>query len=244
MPLLAKVFWVAKAGNSPDEYEDAFDINVEAGRFAIADGATESFCAREWAQLLVRGFVNNSSGKMCIEEWLAPLQESWHKAIDWSALPWYAEEKARSGAFAAFLGLELDVAVSHNASPRWRAIAVGDCALFHVRDNELKTAFPLANAREFGSRPILLCSNPIRNQAVWREVRIQEGDWYPGDLFFLSTDALAQWFLTQWEAGAEPWSMLHALDDSQEKFEEFVTELRSKNLVRNDDMTLIIIRTG
>src|SRR3989441_8753980 len=39
-------------------------------------------------------------------------------------LPWFASEKAEQGAFAAFLGVEID---AHKN--RWTALAVGDCCL-------------------------------------------------------------------------------------------------------------------
>lgn len=249
--LRAQGFWVTKAGNAPAEYEDAFAIGMEASRFAVADGATESCFAKQWSQLLTTGFVASSgclagpgrgrSRKDRISEWLAPLQKTWQEDIDWGALPWYAKEKARRGAFAAFLGLDFtDTAVS-TGSPRWRAIAVGDCVLFHVRDDRLKTAFPLGHASEFGISPVLLCSNQTRNHAVWREARVKRGDWGPGDLFLLCTDVLAHWFLAQWEAGAKPWSVLCGLAN-QEDFEELAVELRTGQLVRNDDMTAVIVQ--
>jgi hypothetical protein len=253
VPLLVKAFWAPKAGNSPDEYEDALAIDMEAQRFAIADGATESSFAKQWAQLLTSGFVVNPgpllrkgerrSRKSWILEWLAPLQEAWHQGIDLNALPWFAEEKARSGAFATFLGMELEDPLSAGTPRRWKAIAIGDCVLFKVRNNQLKVAFPLNDPGKFSVSPDLICSNRARNQDGWKDVRVKRGEWYPGDVFLLSTDAFAQWFLTQEQAGNKPWSLVCSLS-SQGEFERLATQLRTERLVRNDDMTLITIIAG
>jgi hypothetical protein len=48
-------FSLHKDGNRPDEYEDAFAGNPKVGRFAVADGASESSFAALWAKLLVDG---------------------------------------------------------------------------------------------------------------------------------------------------------------------------------------------
>src|SRR6266404_6244133 len=52
MALSWHAFAVPKRGNSTEEYEDAFAANPNAGRFAIADGASESSFASLWAKLL------------------------------------------------------------------------------------------------------------------------------------------------------------------------------------------------
>lgn len=56
-------------------------------------------------------------------------------------LPWYAEEKRDLGAFATFLGLSFRPRVE-GPGGWWRAVAVGDCGLFHTRDEQLLRAFP------------------------------------------------------------------------------------------------------
>src|SRR4051812_41117456 len=105
-PIPWRAFHVAKHGNSHDEYEDAFAADAETGRFAIADGASESSFAGLWARLLVQGFVHPvlTDGP---PDWLAPLRKRWAKEVDALELPWYAEEKREQGAHATFLGVLL-----------------------------------------------------------------------------------------------------------------------------------------
>ena len=246
-----KTFWLPKRGNSAEEYEDALAHSTH--RFAVADGATESSFAERWAQALTSQFVasppdhirNNS---IPLEEWLRPLQKEWHKSIPWDRLPWYAEEKARGGAFAAFLGVEITPAPSRfrimdlfrkRQGTRWHAFAVGDSNFFHIRNDSLTKAFPYEKSDQFNSRPLLLSSNPNRNQGVWKSISQAEGDCEPGDILILMTDALAAWFLKQHEAGKKPWSELLALN-TEEEFTIFIELLRNEAGLRNDDTTLLI----
>ncbi|MHB9075769.1 MAG: hypothetical protein ACYC6G_19885 [Desulfobaccales bacterium] len=55
--LEATTYHLHKAGNAPEEYEDASSCNPEGMRFAIADGAAESSFAKQWADTLVAAFA-------------------------------------------------------------------------------------------------------------------------------------------------------------------------------------------
>src|SRR5205814_5427369 len=60
---------------------------------------------------------------------LQPARRLWRRRLAGRPLPWFASEKAEQGAFAAFLGVEID---AHKN--RWTALAVGDCCLMQVDD--------------------------------------------------------------------------------------------------------------
>jgi hypothetical protein len=255
MEPLVNAYWTAKFGSSADEYEDAFAWSANSRHFAIADGATESSFADRWAKSLVREYSKQPPSPAALPDWLKPLQEEWQQTINWDTLPWFAEEKARLGAFATFLGLSFASAKRKkrgffarmrgaNESPEalaWRACAVGDSCLFQVRGGQLVTSFPLTRSEEFQSRPVLLSSNPAQNDSVWNEVRVSEGDCRPGDLFFALTDALAKWFLAENEAGRQPWKTLTEIQ-AGDAFEQFVQELRERKAIRNDDTTMLLVR--
>jgi hypothetical protein len=57
----------------------------------------------------------------------------------------------------------------------------------------------------------------------------------------LLTDALAAWFLQQYESKERPWTLLQGLG-SEADFEELVAGLRKENKIRNDDVTAVCIR--
>jgi hypothetical protein len=246
-------FTVPKKGNGVEENDDAFAVSGH--RFAIADGATETSFSDRWARSLVEKFTADpphpfAPSGCSFAEWLEPLQREWLGGVDWNSLPWYAESKARSGAFATFVWLEFS---DHKAmgqmpvlpsSPEgklyWQAMAVGDSCLFQVRGDQLVRAFPLEHAEQFNSRPVLVSSNPSSNERVWENVFPSEGEAEPDDLFFLATDALSHWFLAQHEAEQKPWQTLCAVK-TNEDFEELVARLREDYGMRNDDTTLVTI---
>lgn len=236
-------YWAPKAGNRDDEYEDAFAPGPEAARtgngyrFAVADGATESSYSRAWAELLARGAVD---GRLDLSDpsSLALLQQEWDAALDACPRPWFVEEKFRLGAFAALVVLEL----CDDPAPVWRAAAVGDCCLYHLRAGALQASFPLTRAADFDRRPYLIGSRSDCNEVVEQAAR-GDDTWEPGDEFLLMSDALARWFLTELEAGRRPRDELARLGDpgDPDGFRALVDRLRRDRRLRNDDTTLLRI---
>src|SRR5260370_42032120 len=71
---------VPKHGHTEDEYEDAWAADPDAGRFAVADGASESAFAGLWARLLVEGFVAAPQPPALLL-WLAVPRRRWLAAV-------------------------------------------------------------------------------------------------------------------------------------------------------------------
>ncbi len=261
-----KTFWLPKQGNTAEEYEDAFSFSIPARRFGMADGATESSFADIWARRLAESFAQTPPEGTDLDSWLGPLQAEWRSSVPWDRLPWFAEEKAKNGAFSTLLGLELMSAppppppppkvgfwarlfgvtpqiapVQVPEGPSWRAVSVGDSCLFQVRGDRLLRAFPNEKAEQFNARPLLLCSNPSWNHTVRHAVKAVQGPREPGDAFLLATDALSHWFLTQHEAGKKPWNVLFELR-AESDFESFVSIKRKEGNLKNDDTTLMVVR--
>jgi hypothetical protein len=274
MRVRTQAFHVPKRGNAETEYEDAcfpdntLEREVTEFRCAIADGASESAFANVWARLLVRSF-----GRRRLR--LGRIRRLWQRAISGQPLPWYLETKIRFGAHAAFVGLSIrDGSANGNgqaakddapaeppewlelplggeapapAAGSWRALAVGDSCLFHVRDGELLTVGPVIASDQFDNTPTLLSSKsplPIRRGAA--DVNVLSGDWQPGDNFYLATDALAQWLLAIQEAGRPPWVNLGELcaEGDTETFNRLVAELRELGDLHNDDTTLLRVEVA
>ncbi len=245
--------WLPKAGNDPDEYEDAYlavypqrigASGCGVARIAVSDGASESAFAREWANGLTDAFVNRPP-ELCgltedsLNAWLLPAQEAWHSCVPWDRLPWHGEAKARAGAFATLLGLTIGAAPDGSGRLSWKAVAVGDSCLFVVRDDRLWLSFPLEDAAEFDNTPALVCSNPENAGYEWEGVRLHSGEFAAGDLIILATDALACWLLAQNADGGKPWETLLALDSAE--WDAWNEEQRREGLMRNDDTTLVVI---
>jgi hypothetical protein len=207
-------FRLPRRGHRADECEDASLGASDRGRFAVADGASESFLGGLWARLLVEDFVRSDELRLDWLSWLPPLQARWaeqasppEKQANGSAgsLPWYLESRLlQQGAFATFLGLVVD-------GPNWYALALGDTCLFQVRGGRLELAFPLTHAGDFHSSPWLIGSRQSPAGVPCQQSVRLEGDWRSGDRLWLMTDALAQWFLKEHEAGGKPWEALEEL---------------------------------
>ena len=242
VPVRHQVFSLTKRGNVDEEYEDAFAGDSATGRFAIADGATESSFAGSWARILVREFVTHSGCEsLPWATWLLPLRRRWLTKVGKLSLPWYAEMKLEQGAFATFLGVVFETDAPERG--RWSAVAIGDSCLFQVRkDGHL--AFPVTRSEDFDSFPWLIGSREATGETESEKETRTTGDWQAGDRFYLMTDALAQWYLWQQELGQEPWDAVErvlARPDAKDGFAEWIDELRHAGGLRNDDVTLAAI---
>lgn len=234
-------FLLPKEGCSRAECEDALALNSRGRRFAIADGATESFDSKTWAKLLVRCWVRIDPPALSMGDFqpLARdlglrLHERWKR----KSLPWYAEEKARSGSFAAFLGVQF---YTDPTTLSWKAIALGDCCLIQQRGNKICAAFPIADAGKFGYNPVLLPSLSFLQSEAFANVEVVEGTSKPGDEFFLLSDAVAAWYLQISEDSDKEKISLRSLLSSQknEEIALLIQTLRSQRRMRNDDVTIV-----
>ena len=240
-PFSIEAFSCQKAGNARSEYEDAWAIRGSDSptrcRVAVADGATESSFSALWAALLVESFVRGRAHGPEFFSRLDAIRRLWRRKIRGRPLPWYAAEKARKGAYAAFVGASLN-AVNRG----WRAVAIGDCCLLQVSETgELSKAFPLTRSEEFGSSPFLVGSVKKVDDDPLPHVRVSEGLLRPNEVLFFASDALAAWLLRRAERGEAAWNELKWLR-TQGDFDVLVARAREDG-TRNDDMTLIRVRS-
>jgi hypothetical protein len=156
MPVQHRAFRRSKGAAGLDRCEDAFAVRPATGRFAVADGATESGFADIWARLLVERFATSDDADLVPWEasWIEDLRKSWLDEarellvanFGEHELPWYVENSLRRGALATVLGLVISGGESEY---RWRATAIGDTCLFHTRNGELLRHMPIERASGF-----------------------------------------------------------------------------------------------
>ncbi len=240
-----------KEGYTEHEYEDAFYpeeaflISPSPFTIAVADGATESAFSKEWAQILCESF--GKAPFFDIEELqvrLPSLMEEWNQSYLSKNLPWYSQRKIQQGSFSTFLGIHFTYAENlSDHSERnlgyWRAIAIGDTCLFHIRNEDLVLRFPLTKSSDFSISPYLLSSLPEGNDSLDQHLHYHEGSRQKGDIFILATDALAQWFLREWESKKKPWKDFYRFQDQPNEFQQWLHGLRKTKKIHNDDSTLI-----
>jgi hypothetical protein len=237
--LRARAFWLPKAGNPIEDWEDACAYSEARSLLSLSDGASSSFRAHEWASTLVTDFLASpptAPNLPALEVWVA------ERAARFETLPlpngdaWYVDEAAGRGAFATFLGFAMD-ADGGTDETDWTAIAVGDSCLFHVRSGRCVHAFPVSAPDAFTTTPALLSSKELDRSYGARDAVIAQGRCAPGDVFLLATDALAQWALQAALEDDGVWSMLAGL--RHETFLALLATLRGADAIQNDDVTLV-----
>jgi hypothetical protein len=230
---------LTKLGQEASECEDFIAVDTQACRFAVADGATEAFDARRWAERLAQHWAQRES-TLTVEEfrkWVAAegreLQNSWNGLN----LSWYSEEKARAGSFAAFVGVELDL---NSELPSWKAIALGDACLLHCRNGALIKSLPLSRSESFNTAPILVASDSSLHESSMPSVVIDSGCCECGDVLLLMSDAVASWYLQCLENGD---GCAQKLFDTKcdEELRRFFDDERMAGRIRNDDIAIIRI---
>jgi hypothetical protein len=188
-------FLLPKENAAPDECEDAIGINERTRTYAIADGATEAFDSGNWAKRLAGSWVETEPAPLSIEsfqEWVAAQSRLLHESWQGRTLTWYAEEKARRGSFAAFVGVR--VRASENLLG-WDAIALGDCCLIHSRGGSVLLSLPVAHHENFNSTPLLVPSHESMHASALGQASVRAGTAERGDVFLLLSDAGAAWYL-------------------------------------------------
>ncbi len=236
-------FILPKEGSAAEECEDALAFDEAALRFALADGATEAFDARRWAERLAESWVGAESAPLSAAEfgaWLGEQAEWLHASWEGRKLPWYAEEKRRAGSYAAFVGLRLERA---GRGARWRAVALGDSCVVQLRGGEVLAAAPLSDHEAFNSTPPLVPSSEALIETALARLVEAEGRAEPGDAFLLTTDALAAWYfesLSRGGAAADEFDSLLAASDNV-ALSDLVRRERAAARMRDDDVAAVRI---
>jgi hypothetical protein len=243
---VCSVFQVVKAGNEPGQCDDAAEFRLPASktplRAAVADGATEAMLSGLWARCLVRAACC-SPAPWPPDALLERARASWKAERDAflaeregrQPLKWYEETGLARGPLAALCWVEC-VSSRFSRKGSYLAGALGDVCLFHVRRGRLLDSFPLSIGAAFGNRPALLATGAV----VARPFRTTRGYWRSGDVLILASDALAAWLLAH---AADPavWKGI-AGTRSNLSFSEFVAATRRGGELRNDDVTLLLIK--
>lgn len=228
-----------KLDQEASECEDAIAVDTQLWRFAVADGATEAFDARNWAERLAQHWVERKSTLTVEEfrEWVAAEGRELHDSWNGLTLSWYSEEKARKGSFAALVGVELDF---KGESASWKAIALGDTCLLHCRKARLVKSLPLDRSESFTSAPVLVASDSSLHESSMQSVVTGSGTCQNGDVLLLMSDGAASWCLQRFENGdLDVEQFLSAKTD--EELREFFDAERMAGRIRNDDIAIVRI---
>ncbi len=239
--LRAQQFLLPKDGAQAAECEDAIGINLTTARCAVADGATEAFDARNWAQLLAEGWVAAESPVLTRESfsaWVAEQGHVLHEAWQGRTLSWYAEEKARRGSFAAFVGVQFEIVED---AIHWTALALGDACLIQQRNGAICHALPIADHQLFTTTPVLVPSRGQLHETAFAPTRVEQGTFEPTDVIWLLSDATAEWFLKrarEHDPILDHFDNLLVADQAAEIAALFAQERRARR-IKDDDIAIV-----
>jgi hypothetical protein len=243
----SRTFWLSKDADEPGQYQDAFALDPETGRAAIADGVSSAIFSGPWARLLTLAAVADPpplEDGAAFQTWLDEKRSAWVNGVDTSKLTWYQRPKMVDGAMTTLLWLELAPAETDDRGQalryRLEAFAIGDSCLFHIRDGKPLYWFPLETSGEFGLNPAVLGS--VNRQADHLlEFKARSCECLPGDLLVLATDAIALWAIERIESG-ERIDWAHYWDGSDEDWQREIFASREAKQMRFDDSTLVLLR--
>lgn len=198
-------------------------------------------------------------------EWSAPARQKWQETVARRVkqpVSWLLERKLREGSAATLLGLEFHLLppatrparttpqsfeetqrdLNATGSIKWRALALGDSCLFHFRNTQLRAWLPVERSQDFCDRPPLLLTRYESGEScIWDQGRFAHGWCNSADAFVLATDAIAQWILRERESGNEPWQAIGRVRSGR-SFQTWAAAERNAGRLKNDDLTLLIVR--
>ena len=252
------------AGSGTGRHTGAVASSSKGCTVAVADGASESMLAGAWAGRLTRavgGLAGQELGADVLAERICGAAARWPAYVNryvrrrerlGRPIAWYEESKLEQGAFATLLGVsfsrimgpESDNGDGDADRGTWSAAALGDSCGFQVRDARLVQAFPIESSADFDTSPHLAGTRAPDRELLEARAVTRRGTWLPGDVFYLATDAAAQWFLAETEAGRRPWRQIDEFFDvsAYEDSRAWLDELRADRRMRNDDVTIVRCR--
>ncbi len=243
---LWSAYWCQKADTPRAEWEDGCAYSPASGWFAVADGASSGVRSREWAFHLVSSFVEAGNRRAFGEldvgafvTWVGAARAAFDSdSAEFRAFDvpeWIHAAAAQKGSFATFLGGHVDAA-------GWRVVAVGDCCLFHVSvAGRVLTTFPLAPGHDAAAAPMLVTSVAIDDARLAAHTAVANGGLAPGESLFVTSDALAAWLLDEID---RPSTWMALRDIGSDGFGALCRDLRSAELLKNDDVTMLRLITG
>ncbi|QIW16468.1 hypothetical protein A4G20_09040 [Pasteurellaceae bacterium RH1A] len=249
--------------------EDSSQLNREALRFAVSDGASESFDSKSWSQLLVERFdQDHETFIQNPQEWLNQAIQAYEEKYDVSQLSWAKQNAFERGSFATLAAVSLE-------ENQAQLFCVGD-SLIVILDQEglqtgnypfldsyklpkkqrrlmrkqqaslsFKQSFAYKQAAEFKQNPLLFSTKRELNQQFkWESFKEDyfltcDLSQYQSPLILILTDALAEWALRNAENKADKWSLLSHI--TEKDFEALIKQERLNHTIKTDDTTLVRI---
>jgi protein phosphatase 2C-like protein len=216
--------------------EDSFRWSEKFGFAVLSDGASESFAAKVWSNLLVKKFLHTTTMD---DAFLASIHEVYEDEINYQDLSWSKQAAYLRGSFATILALWENLEKTEVT-----VVAVGDSIAVLCKDNLSVDSFPYHESEEFTQRPKLLSTIPRHNEFLHSQdfLNTHQIRW-PVDTtthILLMTDALGAWCLKRIEENDPEWLSLLDLRNTPD-FRKLVIKERKSGRMKIDDTSLLVL---
>jgi hypothetical protein len=202
------------------------------GPFVVSDGASESYDARTWSQLLVKRYRRRPQFSL---DWVQRAVESYTACHNSENLSWSQQAAFARGSFATLLAVHIEPDNLYA-----EVLAVGDSIAVIGTEGELHASFPYSSPDQFDDHPLLISTCSDRNawlsDADLSELTVSWPLSVPGVTLMAMTDALGKWLLTE---PAVRFSQLASVR-SRARFTNLVETERGAGRMRRDDTTLLV----
>ncbi|WCM43298.1 hypothetical protein MG290_06460 [Flavobacterium sp. CBA20B-1] len=237
MKINIKGFITSKKSELYSDCADNYAVNIEHNKFSISDGVSKSFFPKVWSEILVNKYVNQKDWKDN-NEFIVESQKEWQSQIDeivaQPEVKYYTRNAyiKKTPALATFVGLQFI-----ESEQKWIAQALGDSFLFFIPKGSTEIEIKLSTKPEpivFDNFPDYLSSIGNSHKGEKKPIKgekIKEGT------FYLMTDALAEWFLSNTKHAKQ------TLDNikTQEQYLETIENERNANRLNDDDSAVLIL---
>jgi hypothetical protein len=232
-----KVFQLQKRDSKYFDIQDRFSINSQKKSIALADGTTQSYNSKIWAELITKGFTNNPI--LNFPELIDQFKKDSHSfrkiehVFDSThAIASLQSVKSKKGGTATFLGLQF---VEENL---FEVICSGDTNLFKLTVDSELSAFPFSTRDALDANSHFLNSEDLLNEKVnegyFVKARFQLNE---NEIVILVTDALSRFFLEY------PRELIDFIKiNSFEDFHNFCLKNWNEKKLQDDDISAIIIQ--
>ena len=223
-----RCFTRAKFGEKTNA--DAFNFDLDRGRFIIADGVSRSFRPHLWSNHICHSLVQNQ--KKVTKRTLGILAQNFlHEE---RPLPWNLEELRDRGSHSTVLVLNLRRRRSCMVA---EVVSIGDCIFASISQNRktIKGIWPFKNMGEMPFATSAISSvRPFLMGAEILKARIQLK---PGTRILIMTDAMARYLI----GSSLSLDLVFPFLSGDVLFEDWADKMRSAELIENDDLTLLEI---
>ena len=240
-----RAFITHKLAEHFSDCQDRFCISKNTKSVALADGMSQSYQQKIWANLLVNAFasnvdfiLNNESIKELSKQWRDSVSK-YIEQLKANNAPEYLvimNENAlamHKSAGATFLGIRFN-------NNQWGGNVLGDSCLIEIKNGHILRILTSQQGDEFDNHPDYFDSDSSKEG---RGFPLQiDGEITAQTTILLVSDPFSDFLNGKKKEGKEEVYIKELLAvDSHEKFEALVARWRNTYGMHNDDSTLIII---